>query len=236
MNLQRDFLRHVTGATIVAAAVVGLLVAAGCASAPAAAPPARLDFPAPDKGPGRPELSRTDQKHIDEGWKALRNGNPPAARASASQAGANPAAELLSLQAALVANDNVMSGLERLTTDHSRYAAAWLTLSVAAESAADEASALDAASRGAELWPEKRWIQREQTLYQRYVGDRIDSARAQYEADQAEAALETLAPALALDPDNRDAVLVKTRALIALDQPDRAEACLLYTSDAADDN
>jgi tetratricopeptide (TPR) repeat protein len=226
VSLQSGFLRHVTGAAILAAAVIGLLAAAGCASAPATAPPARLDFPAPDKGPGRPELSRVDQKHIDEGWQALRSGNPSAARASASQAGANPAAELLSLQAALVANDSVMPGLERLTMDHSEYAAAWLTLSVAAENAADEASALDAAARGAKLWPDKRWKEREQALHQRYVGARIDSARVQYDNEQAEAALETLVPALALDPDNRDAVLLKARALVALDQPDRAEAVL----------
>jgi tetratricopeptide (TPR) repeat protein len=226
MNSMSDFLRHVTGATTFAAAAISVVIASGCASAPSTAPPVRLDFPAPDKGPGRPDLSRADQGHIDKGWDALQSGNPSSARASASQAGANPATELLSLQAALVANDNVMAGLERLTKDHSEYAAAWLTLSVAAESADDEAGALDAASRGAELWPDKRWIERERTLYQRYVGNRIESARDLYESDQAEAALEALAPALALDPDNRDAVLVKARALVALDQPDRAEAAL----------
>ena len=226
MSCRFDLLRRVTGATTFAAAVIGLLLAVGCASAPASAPPARFDFPAPDKGPGRPELSRTDQKHIDEGWEALRNGNPSAARASASQAGANPASELLSLQAALIANDSVMSGLDRLTKDHSGYAAAWLTLSVAAEEADDEARALEAASRGAELWPDKRWTAREQALHQRYVGARIATAAVQYENEQPEAALETLVPALDLDPDNRDAVLLKARALVALDQPDRAEAAL----------
>jgi tetratricopeptide (TPR) repeat protein len=226
MSRQSDFLRHVTGVAIFAAAVIGLLVAAGCASAPATAPPTRLDFPAPDKGPGHPELSRTDKKHIDEGWQALRSGNPSAARASASQAGTNAAAELLSLQAALVANDSVMADLERLTKDHAGYAAAWLTLSVAAENANDEAGALDAAARGAELWSDTRWIEREEVLYQRYVGDRVESARLQFENEQAETALETLVPALALDPENRDAVLLKARALVALDQPDRAEAVL----------
>lgn len=226
MSRQPDFFRHVAGAAILAAAVVGLLVAAGCASAPATAPPTRLDFPAPDTGPGRPELSRAEKKYIDEGWEALRSGNPSAARASASQAGASPTADLLSLQAALVANDTVMPGLERLTRDHSGYAAAWLTLSVAAESANDEAAALDAAGRGAELWPDKRWREREQTLHQRYVGDRIASARLQFENERAEAALDTLEPALALDPENRDAVLLKARALVALDRPDRAEAAL----------
>lgn len=59
-----------------------------------------------------------------------------------------------------------------------------------------------------------------------YVGDRIDSARELYETEYPEAALEALQPVLELDPDNRDAVLVKAHVLIALDQPDRAEVAL----------
>ena len=218
-----DFMKHATGA----AALAALIFAAGCASAPATAPPVRLDFPAPDTGPGRPDLSHADQDHIDKGWNALQNGDATSARAIASQAGANPAAELLTLQAALVAGSvDPVSGLERLTTAESEYAAAWLTLSVAAENADDEKVALDAASRGAELWSNKRWLEREQRLRQRYLGDRIDSARELYETEYPEAALEALQPALELEPDNRDAVLMKARALIALDQPDRAEVAL----------
>ena len=227
MNSMSDSVRHVIGATIFAAAVISLVISAGCASAPAKAPPARLDFPAPDTGPGRPDLSRADQDHIDKGWNALLAGDPAMARSSAAQTGPNPAAELLTLQADIVAgSDSSMPGLERLTTAQSEYAAAWLTLSVAAESADDEAVALEAASRGAELWPDKRWIGREQRLRQRWVDDRIESARELYETEYSVAALEVLEPALTLDPDNRDAVLLKARALIALDQPDRAEAAL----------
>ncbi len=202
-------------------------MSAGCASAPATAPPVRLDFPAPDTGPGRPDLTRADQDHIDNGWKTLLSGDAASVRAIASQAGANPAAELLSLQAVIVAKSaDPLSGLERLAAAEPDYAAAWLTLSVAAENTEDEALALEAASRGAELWSEKRWLDREHRLRQRYVGDRIDSARELYETEDPEAALNALAPALELDPDNRDAVLVKARALIALDQPDRAEVAL----------
>ena len=163
MNSMPDFLKHATGAAAIAAAVISLVISAGCASAPATAPPARLDFPAPDTGPGRPDLSRADQDHIDKGWKALLIGDAASARAIASQAGANPAAELLTQQAALVARSgDPVSGLERLTTAESEYAAAWLTLSVAAENTDDEQLALEAAARGAELWPEKRWLEREQ--------------------------------------------------------------------------
>jgi tetratricopeptide (TPR) repeat protein len=223
----RDHFRHALGAAVLVATVIGVVITAGCASAPATAPPVRLDFPAPDSGPGRPELTRAEKTHIDEGWDALLSGDPATARANAVQAGANPAAELLSLQAATVArDDDAIAGLERLTKDHAGYAAAWLTLSVASEHSDDEEGALEAASRGAELWPDKRWLERKRRLYQTYVGNRIDSARELYEKEYPEAALEALEPALALDPDNRGAVLLKARAFIALDQPDRAEAVL----------
>jgi len=228
MNSMPDFIKYGAGAAVLAVAAISLVMSAGCASAPATtAPPARLDFPAPNTGPGRPDLSSADKQDIDKGWKALLKGDATSARAIASQAGTNPAAELLTLQSAVVAGiGDPVSGLEQLTTAESEYAAAWLTLSVAAEKADDEKVALDAASRGAELWSEKRWREREQRLRQRYVGDRVDSARELCEMDQAEAALTALQPALELDPDNRDAVLVKTRALIALDQLDRAEVAL----------
>jgi tetratricopeptide (TPR) repeat protein len=222
-----DSVKHAAGAAVLAVAAISLVISTGCASAPAAAPPARLDFPAPNSGPGRPDLSHAEQNHIDQGWKALLKGDSTSARTNATQAGANPAAELLSLQAALVAGSgDPISDLERLTTDESQYAAAWLTLSVAAESADNERVALEASQRGAALWSDKRWLEREQRLHQMYVGDRIDSARELYETEYPEAALEALQPVLELDPDNRDAVLVKAHVLIALDQPDRAEVAL----------
>jgi len=222
-----DSVKHAAGAAVLAVAAISLVISAGCASAPATAPPARLDFPAPNAGPGRPDLSHAEQNHIDQGWQALLKGDATSARTIATQAGANPAAELLSLQAALVAGSgDPISDLERLTTDESQYAAAWLTLSVAAESTDNERVALEASQRGAALWSDKRWLEREQRLHQMYVGDRIDSARELYETEYPEAALEALQPVLELDPDNRDAVLVKAHVLIALDQPDRAEVAL----------
>jgi hypothetical protein len=222
-----ESVRQVTGAAIVAVTAACLVMSAGCASAPTTAPPATLDFPPPDSGPGRPDLTRAEKGHIDKGWDALRVGDWATARASATQVGANPAAELLTLQATMVSrNENAIPGLERLTRDHTGYAAAWITLSVAAENADDEAGALEAAARGAELWPDKRWIKRQEMLRQRWIGDRIESAREVFEAEDPEAALEALEPALALDPENKDAALLKARAYIALDQLDRAEAVI----------
>ena len=112
MVFTSDPVKHAVGAAALAAAAMTLVFSAGCASAPATAPPVHLDFPAPDTGPGRPDLTRADQDHIDKGWKALLNGDSASARAIVSQAGTNPAAELLSLQAAMVARSaDPLSGL-----------------------------------------------------------------------------------------------------------------------------
>jgi tetratricopeptide (TPR) repeat protein len=217
----------VRGAATTAAAAVALAIIAGCASAPPPATPVLLDFPTPVGGPGLPDLGRGDEDAIARGWKALQKGDAATARAVAANSGDSPAAALLSMQAALVAGTEIpMSGLERLTTTHSDYAAAWLTLSVAAERADDEKAALEAATRGAELWPDKRWRRREQDLRQRWIGDRIGSARELYETENPAAALEALEPALAVEPDNREGVILKARSLIELDEPDRAEAVL----------
>ncbi len=218
--------RALTAAVLVAA-VFSLVFSAGCASAPASAPPARLAFPSPDSGPGRPDLERSQQELVATGWKALLAGDPTKARSSAARMGAGPAAQLLALQAAILeGGEDPAPDLAKLTASQEGYAAAWLTLAAAAEQAGDEATALGAATRGAELWPEKRWIERRRALYQHWVGDRIETARGLYESRAPDAALEALQPALSLDPNNREAVLLAARALIDLEQPDRAEAAL----------
>ena len=223
----QKFVRHVAGAAVFAAVVVGLVAASGCATAPPAAPPVQLDFPSPDTGPGRPDLTRKDRELIDKGWQALMSGDHRAAEASATMVDVRMAADLLSLQATIVAGvDDPIPDLRQLVTDHSGYAAAWLTLSVAAENAADEALALEAASRGARLWPEKRWIEREQNLHNMWIGDRVNAALQLYDSGRPEDAIDALEPVLSLEPQNRDAVLLKAQALIALDRPDRAEAVL----------
>ena len=215
-------------------AVVALGVLAsmsGCATAPSGPPAARLDFPSPGTGPGRPAIDRGVQRDIDAGWNELLRGDAVAARKSAARAGTGPAAELLGLQAAIVADDSdPIPGLRRLTDAGPDYAAAWITLSVAAEKADNEALALAAADRGADLWPDDRWESRAEQLHQRWVDDRVSSARSLYEAEQPTGALDTLAPALALEPENRPAVLLQARILIALDEPDRAEAVLASLS------
>ena len=106
------------------------------------------------------------------------------------------------------------------------YAAAWLTLSVAAERADNEGLALQAAERGASLWPDKRWVERTQSLRRRWIDDRVEAANTLFASGDPRASLTTLEPALALDPNNRDAILLQARSLIAVDSLDTAEAVL----------
>ena len=215
-------------------AVVALGIVAsmsGCATAPSGTPAVRLDFPPPGTGPGSPAIDRGVQRDIDAGWNELLRGDSAAARKRAARAGTGPVAELLELQATIVADDNdPIPGLRVLTDAQPDYAAVWITLSVAAEKANNEGLALAAANRGADLWPDERWENRAEQLHQRWVDDRVSSARSLYDAEQPTGALDTLAPALSLEPDNRPAVLLQARILIALDEPDRAEAALASLS------
>lgn len=208
---------------------VALLAAAlgGCATAPTAPPPARLDFPSPTSGPGAPELDTATAKTIESGWSSLSRGDAAAARASADRAGAGPASRLLQLQADIVAGGtDTAPALEQLAEEQPLYAAAWLTLSTAAESAGNEVAALSAADRGASLWPAERWQKRATDLRRRWVGDRVASAERLLAEGSPSAAVGVLEPALEIEPDNRAARLVEARAFSALGQPDRAEAAL----------
>ncbi len=216
----------VAGAAASAAAIVALLGLGGCATAPADVAEVQLEFPSPDSGPGRPALEKGAERHIDDGWQALRRSDPTAAKTFAAQAGAGTASHLLELQAAIVSGKNPVDDLEGLTRTAPEYAAAWLTLSVAAERADNEALALQAADRGASLWPDKRWVERTQSLRRRWVDDRVEAATTLLAEDDPQASLTTLEPALALDPDNRDAVLLQARSWIAIDRLDTAEAVL----------
>ena len=224
MSVRGWIARAAAGAGLALGAVVFLNLT-GCASAPAGPPPARLDFPSPATGPGRPDLDKAAKEQLSDGWQSLVRGDTSNARADAAKV-PSAAGRLLEMQAEVVGGGDAVADLEQLTGSMPDYAAAWLTLSVAAENSDNEKLALTAAQRGAELWSDQRWVDREQALRQRWVGDRIASARTLYEADQPEEARSTLLPALEIEPDNRDAVILEARIFIDLDQPDRAESIL----------
>jgi hypothetical protein len=205
--------------------VVTIVVIGGCATAPTAPPPKQLDFPSPVAGPGVPSLDKGQRRQLEKGWDALTRGETAAARATAT--GTGFAGQLLAHQASVVAGDqDPVPGLRTLTENTPQYASAWLTLSVAAEEADNERLALEAAQRGAALWSVERWEDRVRQLRGRWIDGRVESARRVFEASGPEAALDTLKPALGLEPDNREAVLLEAQILIALDDPDRAEAVL----------
>ena len=105
----------VAGAAASTAAIVAVLGLGGCATAPADVAEVRLGFPSPDSGPGRPALAKAAQRHIDDGWQAIRRSDPTAARTSAAQAGASAASQLLELQAAIVGGKQPLDDLEALT-------------------------------------------------------------------------------------------------------------------------
>lgn len=207
-------------------ALVALIGLGGCTTAPADVAQVQLDFPSPDAGPGRPDLEKTTRRHIDDGWQALLRNNPSAARTSATQAGVNSASKLLQLQSEIVDGKHPVQGLEELTSADPGYAAAWLTLSVAAEKAGDEHLALRTAEIGSDLWADARWVNRLRSLHQRWIEDRTVAAGVLYDGGDPSGALTELAPALALEPDNRDAVLLQARSLIAVNELDHAEAVL----------
>lgn len=211
---------------VFSSAVLALVGLSGCASAPADVSQETFAFPSPNSGPGRPELEKDARRHVDDGWQALRRGDPETARQFASRAGENDAARLLAYQAVMAAGAPPVEGLRGLSDENRGYAAAWLTLSVAAEKTGDEALALRAADTGASLWPDNRWIDRSQSLRHRWIDDRITAANDLLDQGEPNAALDTLAPALSLDPANRGGVLLRAKSLIALDELDHAEAVL----------
>jgi tetratricopeptide (TPR) repeat protein len=217
-------------ASCVAALIAGclFLTLIGCETTSTSPPPSALQFPAPYAGPGHPDLESSALRHIKKGWLALQRGDTRSARAAAQSVGVNSATTLLTQQAAIVGGDGEpIPVLQNLLAESPDYSSAWLTLSVAAENADSETVAYEAAKRGAELWPDQRWLDRAADLNQRWVGDRVTAARELLESGQAASALETLAPALEIEPDHRDAILLKARALIAEGQVDLAETTLI---------
>jgi tetratricopeptide (TPR) repeat protein len=158
----------------------------------------------------------------------LTRGDALAAATAAQQAGGSPPATLLGLQAQLVAeSESTVSELQNLTEDNPNYAAAWLTLSAAAETGGDRRISLESARTGAELWPIDRWQERAEGLQSRWVDEPVAEAADLLARDLPESALEALEPALAAQPGGREPVLLQASILLAMDEPDRAEAALV---------
>ncbi len=195
----------------------GVLAAGGCATTgPPAGPSAALAFPSPLTGPGRPTVSSHEARELGRGWQALAAGRPEEARSRAAKAGPGSASTLLALQAGLVEDPaSAVSGLEALVQENPRYAAAWLTLSEAAERAGKESLALEAARRGAALWGSPTWRARATRLEDRLVGERLARGREALEGDDPATAAGMATRVLEVDPGNREARLLQARAALA---------------------
>ena len=206
-----------------------LLLLSACATTP---PPPLSDIgfglPSPRRGPGRPPLEKAQQRDLEEAWSLLVEGQTAAARDAISRVDDLPAAgRLLLLQADLVEGQPVeLAALETLASEHPEYAAIWITLSLAAERAGDEAMALEAGRRGGAQWDVAPWDRRPSQLYEGWVVARVAEAARLLEAGQPESALDLVDRALALDPPFRDGIVVRARALLALGRTAEAEVLL----------
>jgi tetratricopeptide (TPR) repeat protein len=157
----------------------------------------------------------------------LEAGDLAAARKAAARASASTALRLLELQLTLAEpGEPPAEELERLCADHPGYAAAWVTLAEAASRAGLETTALAAARRSAELWPQSPWARRASELEARLAIDRIALARTRAAAGDAEAALESVEAALTVAPGDREALLLKADLLADLGRTEDAEELL----------
>jgi hypothetical protein len=202
--------------------VLGALVLAPT-SAVAAAPA----LPSPVEGPGCPELARRDAKRLAKAVTKLEAGDLAAAKKAAAKTGSSAARRLLELQVAMAESaEPPVPELELLCADNPGYAAAWVTLTEAASLAGREATALEAARRSAELWPQSPWAKRVVGLAGRLASERIALARTQAAEGDSVAALASLDEALTLIPADRDALLLKSELLAELGRTDEADGIL----------
>jgi tetratricopeptide (TPR) repeat protein len=200
----------------------------------AARPRVVLPFPSPLAGPDRPDLIRSEQRRIDKAWKSLEKGRADAAAKNARKAGTGAVAELLRIQIRMLEGGDSLPALVELTNANPEYAASWLTLSVAAERAGDEPLAFAAAARGAELWSGSSWALRAADLRQRWVVDRVARAGERLAEPDPDQALSEVAPALVLEPDHRDGLMIRASALYELDRLEEADAVLAGLADEPD--
>lgn len=231
LRLRAVRLRHHHDLAAAALCLVLALVS-GCASGPPPATTVQLDFPSPLSGPGRPAVDRTSVRRLDGAWQQLSVGRLVAARNEAEGSREGPHRELLLLQLDLLEDrDGTLEALAALANRHPSWAAAWITLSVAAERSGDEAAALAAARRSAELWQRDPWQQRPAELHRLWVSERLAEAGGLLEGDDPAAAMELLEAALALDPGAAGGAMLEARVLIASGRVDEAEEILATLAD-----
>ena len=217
--------RVVTGSRALAAALLSALLWVFGAGPSLAVSPA--DLPSPLSGPGVAELKRGQQKKIRQAWQEFLDGDIAASRKKAHRAGDLVPTRLLEFQILLTRDDPAaFDGLRKLCESNPDYAAAWVTLSFAAEAFGAESEAFSAADRGATLWPEPPWNERPSRLYRRWVDDRITRADQLLEDGDTTKAASELEAARLLDPGRSDAAVMMAEILFGNQQIAEAELIL----------
>jgi tetratricopeptide (TPR) repeat protein len=209
-----------------------VLLIAGCATtAPQVDESVDLGFPSPLSGPGRPTLEEDSRDAVFAAWALLTAGQTDQARLRASTALPAPPAALVIQQAAILEGRPQPDELVRITDQAPAYAAAWATLSVAAERAGDEALALDSAHRVAALWTTPPWSDRARDLERRWIDDRVEQAARAVADDDSDTAMTLLEKALTLRPEHREGLLILGGAEQARGDLDAADAALARLGD-----
>ncbi len=194
-----------------------------------------LDLPSPLAGPGVAAVKKKQIRKIQRGWREFVAGDMDEATKRATRAGEVPPAQLLVYQIRLSrGDDGTKDELADFCDRHPEYAAAWMTLSVAEEIVGLESAALEAARRGAALWPEPPWGDRAADLYRHWVDDRVVTAETLFDTGQNSAALAELVAANALDPNRPDMVLLAAEIFVSEGRLDEAATLLDRIPDEPD--
>lgn len=206
------------------------VVFAGCI-ATLSARPAGTDgptaLPDPSSGPGVSELTRSQTKKLGRAWSEFVSGDYAESRRRLARAGAVAPAELLAYQIEMEERGlESLDGLLAFCEQHPDYAAAWITLSIAAEGAGSEATAYDAAVFGADLWPDSTWQSRPAELHRRWVEDRLVRAGRLLDSGDPGAALAELDGVETVEPGRQDAAVLRAKALVDSGRTDEAEGLL----------
>jgi tetratricopeptide (TPR) repeat protein len=184
----------------------------------------RLDLPSPLSGPGVPVVKRSQEKKIERAWRELAAGNLIESDKRVQRARDAAAGQLLRFQIKLIdGKSDVVDELVSFCESYPDYAAAWLTLSIAAEDSGLEITALAAARRSALIWSDPPWGARAADLERRWVDDRIAKAERLLENGDSSAAMAELQAAKAVDPQGNDSALLEAKILISNDQLDQAQ-------------
>ena len=180
-------------------------------------------------------VKKSQRKKIERAWRELAAGDLIASYNRAQRAADAVPSRLLKYQIQLIeGKSDIVDELVSFCEAYPDYAAAWLTLSIAAEDTGLESTALGAARRSALLWSTPPWGERAADLERRWINDRIANAERLLEDGDSGAAMTELQTAKAIDPQRGDSALLEAKIYFSTGQLDEAEALLAEISTLPD--